>query len=339
MYSNLVPFETILQQIQDDNGIDNINSMKPAILRHISRIEKDLGYGASVILKKIKFSKLNGGIVTDGKRFKVKIPADVVSLEAVGMCTQGMCPDDYIIQGNYLFFCEGFSRDEFNLIYYALLLDGNGNPVIPENHAEAITAGVTYFINRPRYYNREIGKQVYLDMEIEYENRLAEAIGDDVMPSTPEEWERIANTWKYSTMEALLYSHINRCFCNVKETEYSSNTGTVEGEQIPIYSFQFQNLTDDINQSNLIDQAYLDLNAELHLQSDLEAGKFVMYQTTGRIGFAIKTNTDNQFQITDIIGNIVNETAFNRIYDGTFEIFISKEYYTTSNVFYKFIKL
>jgi hypothetical protein len=337
MYSNLVPFESILESIKDETGIKNLSNLYPKIRRLIVRAEKDIGYGGSVILKRMKYSVAKGSIIFSNGIYKLRLPEDIINIESVGMCKEGICPGDYTIQGNYMFFCEGKNITEFSLIYYTMLFDGNGNPAITENHAEAVTAAVSYWLYKQRRFRDKGSAQHFQYLENYYHDRIAEARGMDIMPNTPEEWSQAASILKMSSSEIFFLSETEKCFCDIDLTE-NPNDMVTETSDNPIYSFQFDNISDGIAQAGIIDQDWLDANAVLHSEANLLNGKFVSFNTLGRIGFAIKTDTADQYVITDVLGNVLDEETFDKTYDavGGFDIYISKQYYTQQSIYFKF---
>ncbi len=223
MYSNIVPFENILERIKDDTGITSLRNLLPKIRRLIYRVEHEIGYGGSVLLRRVKYSVEAGTILFDGYQYKLKLPNDVVHLEAIGMCQEDqVCPGDYRIQGNWMFFCKGHKITGFSLLYYTLLTDGEGNPVTTENHFEAVASGVSMYLYRAKRFNDKGSRATYKDMEEYYHDRIGEARGDDFWPSTIEEWSRAASMLRWSSRDTLLYSETERCFCEVPESILTS---------------------------------------------------------------------------------------------------------------------
>lgn len=343
MYSNLVPFEQIVQQVKDDTGIKNLQNLYPKIRRLVFRVERDIGYGANAVLKRIKYSTADKTLLYDGNHYKIRLPEDIIALEKVGMCCEGVCPGMYLIQGNWLFFNKGVSLTEFTLIYYTLLCDGNGNPVTTENHMEAVSAGVSYFLYKPLRFANKGHRATFKDLEYEYYDRIGEAKGDDVWPDTMEEWAAISATMKMSSMDARISLGMNKGFDAVPE---SVNTNTMEpgtgdsGDTTTnqIHSFQFSNLTDSIAQSDLITDQWLEANGTVHSEKEMLEGKPISFENVGRGGFAIKTTTPGKYVITDVLGNNLNNTVFDNVYDAVndLDIYISKEYYAPSTIYFKF---
>jgi len=177
MYSKHILFEEIIEGVKDDTGIENLSNLYPKIRRLIYRCEQDIGFGNSLILKLKKYSTAAGTIVNS----RIKLPENIVQIESFGMCQEGICPGDYRIQGNYLFFCKPVS--EFSFIYYTILCDGEGNPMVTQNHKEAVISGLSYYMYKPRVYNGNDGSVSYLKtLEKYYHDRIGEARGDDAMP-------------------------------------------------------------------------------------------------------------------------------------------------------------
>ena len=219
MYSNLVLFDSILESIKDDTGMTNLTNLLPRIRRLVYRTEKDIGFGASLILRKVVYKTSDNTIIYDGYQYKLKLPDDVVHIEKIGICEENkICPGDYRLQGNWMFFSKKQQLESFTLLYYTLLTDGEGNPVVSENHLEAVVSGICYYLYRPKRFVDKGSRATYRDMEIYYHNRIGEARGDDVWPSTPQEWAKISEVLRYSTRDAFMYSSTEQCFKNVPES-------------------------------------------------------------------------------------------------------------------------
>jgi hypothetical protein len=107
MYSNLVPFDNILESIKDDTEMTNLTNLLPRIRRLVYRTEKDIGFGASLILRKVVYKTSDNTIIYDGYQYKLKLPDDVVHIEKIGICEENkICPGDYRLQGNWMFFSK-----------------------------------------------------------------------------------------------------------------------------------------------------------------------------------------------------------------------------------------
>jgi hypothetical protein len=230
MHSNFVPFEEIVELVKDDTGIENLKNLYPKLRRFIYRAEKDIGFGGSTILKRVKYSVEDGSILFDGDQYKLRLPEDYMYLEDVGMCHEGVCPGDYKLQGNWMFFCKSKKIESFSFIYYTLLKDGEGNPVTTENHSEAVVAGIVYWLYKARRFKDkgQFGQMRYY--EEYYHDRISEARGDDATPNTAREWAKLAQYMNMSNREVMLYSEDENCFCAIPESAvpvYNAATGTL----------------------------------------------------------------------------------------------------------------
>lgn len=230
MHSNFVPFEEIVELVKDDTSISNLRNLYPKLRRFIYRAEKDIGFGGSTILKRVKYSVAGGSIAFDGEQYKLRLPDDYMYIESVGMCHEGVCPGDYKLQGNWMFFCKGRKIEEFSFIYYTLLKDGEGNPVTTENHSEAVVAGIVYWLYKSRRFRDKGQFQQMRYYEEYYHERIAEARGDDATPNTEAEWAKLSQYMNMSSKEVLLFSEEMNCFCAIPETAvavYDPATGTL----------------------------------------------------------------------------------------------------------------
>jgi hypothetical protein len=203
---------------------------------------------------------------------------------------------------------------------------------------EAVIAGITYWLFKPKLFQNKAGANNLIYYENYYHDRLREAIGDDMMPSTPQDWARTAALWKMSRRDIMLYSDDRRCFCALPDStnEYSDSTTIgVEG----VYFWQFEDLITDITFAPSIDQDWLDLKNYAPIEDFLN-GEVVSYATTGRIGFAINNITEDKYNIYDILSSDITALVFDKYYDSVNQrqIYISKLYYTVSNIYFKLIE-
>jgi hypothetical protein len=332
MYSKFISFEEIVEGIKDDTGITNLTNSYGKIRRLIFRCHQDIGYGASLILKRVTYSIENGNIINTNGVLKIKLPEDITFIEAIGMCHEGMCPGSYNIQGNYLFICDKKVR-KFSLIYYTLLCDGNGNPAVSLNNKEAVISGVAYFMYKQRRWNDKGSRAVLQELQTYYEDRIGEARGANVMPDSKEEYSRIASAFKRSYSQTLIYNNERACYCCIEESDVviapSDNATSF------IYEWQFDDLINNIDFAPLVNQEFLDLQNTIPLNTFL-SGTLISYTKIGRICFAITNTTENKYAIRDIFNNNITNIVFDSYYNSqaNMQIFISKEYYTFGSIYF-----
>lgn len=333
MFSNIVPFSTILESIKDDTGIVNIQPLVPKIRRLIYRIQRDIGFGGAVILKKKTYRISDQTIIENEGNFFARLPEDLMFFDEVGTCKDGLCPSDYIIQGNNIFLCKKI--DQFSIIYYSILLDGEGNPVTTLNHMEAVISGVAYYMYKARRFSDKGNANTLYQMETYYEDRVGEARGDDAMPSTRREWDQLARILNSSSRDFLIFDNDKSCFCSLPD-EISETDEVDKNKPKDIFYWQFHDLMTDINFAPQIDMDYLLLRNRQSF-SYFESGSIVSYENIGRIAFAIREVEENRITIFDILGNDITSIVFQTYYNSQLktQIFISREYYTHGNIFFK----
>lgn len=336
MYSKHVPFEEIIDGVKDDTGITNLRNQYPQIRRLIYRTEQDIGFGNSLLLKRVTYKVSDGSLIVNGKNRKIKFPDDLVKLESVGMCHEGICPGDYRTQGNWMFICKEI--DSFSLIYYALMCDGEGNPMTTQNHKEAVISGVTYYMYKAKMWNKEGSMNYLLELKRYYEDRIGESRGDDCMPSTKEEWSAIAAQLKMSYSQTLIYNNERNCYCCV---ENKTNPTIPDNENtLPvIYWWQYEDLFTDISAAPSITEEFLNTKNTIPLVTAIN-GNLYEYIAVGRIAFAITNIEENDYSIFDIFNINITNIVFDTYYllESKTQIYISKEYHSNSSIYFKLIR-
>mgnify|MGYP003639247557 CR=1 FL=1 len=136
------------------------------------------------------------------------------------------------------------------------------------------------------------------------------------------------------------YDSIIECLCelcidiNTLKENYAQDIVASE-----IISFQFDGTEFDINDSDLLTSSWLEINGVLESQDLLLSGKNIINSLLGRVGFVV-TNTQDKYRFFDALGNDITDTVFDNVWEEVSkrQIYISKEYYTPSTIYYKFIK-
>lgn len=334
MISGLVSFEEIVEAVKDETGISNLRNIYPRIRRFIYRAERDIGFGGTLLLKKKVYTPSNGGLIYHGDSWKIKLPDDFLYLEEFGMCQEGLCPGQYQIQGNWVFI--NGRRDSVTILYYTLVCDGEGNPLVSENHFEAVVAGIVYGLYKPRRFQDKGGIQAYRDYQDFYHERIREARGDDNMPNTSNEWSKIGGLMKMSSSDALIYLESRRCF------ETMSNVGLNTSEPMPggksFYFFQFDDVSKNIDTAQSLDSTFLERETFIP-ENEAYEGKIFILNKVGRFGFALKNIDPDTYIIQDILGINVTENIFDTYYDGDTrtQFYITKSIFSYGELYFKFI--
>lgn len=145
------------------------------------------------------------------------------------------------------------------------------------------------------------------------------------------------------------YKDITKCLCGLcismedLETIFNKDIVTPEEpeepEELEVYYFQFDSLSLAIGDSALVTTDWLAANATKIVESAFLDGIVVPLPTIGRIGFTIKADTGT-YSIYDELGQNVTDIVFNTTTDVAEgrQIFISKEYYAYSTLYYQLIK-
>jgi hypothetical protein len=328
MYSNIVPFTDVIQAVKDETGEKNLRNLYQMITRHVYRVEKDIGFGGGLILKKRKYQTADYSIVDS----KIKLPFDLIKIEEVGTCQEGLTRQSYHHQGNYLFLTDP-NITEFTLLYYTMLCDGEGNPVVTENHFDAVVAGIKFFMYQPKLWNGEGNMKYGQLLQVYYFDRVAEAIGNDVMPTTATEWAQIAQHLRMSYSDMLIYSEDNRCYEGAP-VDCGPDFGSHRNDTA--FHWQYDDTNTNISTADLIDQDFLNLQTAVVIP-DFERGILIPYTNIGRIGFAIQEVAENAYKITDIFGSDLTNTVFDTYYNILLktQVYISKDIYTHGNIYFK----
>ena len=139
------------------------------------------------------------------------------------------------------------------------------------------------------------------------------------------------------------YKDITKCLCglciSMEDLETIFNKEIVTPEELEVYYFQFDSLSLAIGDSALVTTDWLAANATKIVESAFLDGIVVPLPTIGRIGFTIKADTGT-YSIYDELGQNVTDIVFNTTTDAAEgrQIFISKEYYAYSTLYYQLIK-
>lgn len=119
-----------------------------------------------------------------------------------------------------------------------------------------------------------------------------------------------------------------------------SSSDITPPKDVRIFSFQFDNISDDIPGITIDEQFILD-NGLLVTETELLNGKTLSFSNTAKNGFILKTKTENQYEIHDVLGSDITTSAFDRYYYAAdeLEIYVSKNYVAAgSSIHYEFVK-
>jgi len=335
MISTLIPFDEILENVSDDTGIKNLSNAREKIRRWIFRAQQKLGYSSARVYKTIKYTK----DITNWSGKFLNLPSDCLEIQDIFVDDQLLNNYIYNQYGNKIQFNDNYlSAKSLQLYYYGILHDGEGNPACIRNHTEALVSYITWklfgaktFLEPNRY-----GRRIMKDFEQDWKDQRDGAIGEEAMPQNLEDWEILSTIINFSTKDAIIYyprgfganSAIleSKETCVLKEVELN----------VKVYSWQYDSLTLDIGEAPSISQLFLDTTNSYGLDVFKE-GQIVPFNKIGRIGFAIQGAPEGKYKIHDTFNSDITDLVFNRYYNNVLdlEIFISKTYYSHSNIFFK----
>lgn len=340
MTSSILPFDELLENIQDDTGLKSLASQVEKIKRFIIRAERMIGYSGAIVKKKIKYdSTLNN---FNGS--KISIPTDLIKFSAIKDSNGPILNHEYYITKEMLVFTDPTKvRKDIWLYYNGIMFDGFGNPIVTRDHGEAVQAFIVWKL---------FGAKAYLDptrhargtaksYEQDWKDYRDAAQGDDAWPTTAEDWAMISLIGNMSSHEAqsLLYLYDN-LECDIAMEMQSECVLKPEELMINVYDWQYGDTVSNIAIAQNIDQNYLDDIATKSPIADFNKGKTIAFNKIGRISFALQGAKNNEFRIYDILNQDITEVVFNNYYNDLLklDIYISKEFYSHSNMFFKFIK-
>lgn len=337
MYSKIVPFQNIVDGVFDETNISNLRNLYPTLRRLVYRVERDIGFGYGLLIKKVRYSTSDNTISEN----RLRLPEDLIKIESFGTCENGLCPNSYNHQGNYIFLNPNANIKEFDLVYYTMQMDGEGNPCVTENHFDCVVAGIKYYLYQPKLWNNEGNLNYGRELKQYYFDRIGESIGNDVMPGTAEEWAQIAGHLRMSYKDVLIYDNHKKCYeivPDVSNGEVQDPEGGDPSNQF-VYDWQYTDLSKDINDTISIDQGFLDMQSKDSISKYLN-GTNIEYSAVGRIAMAISDINEDDYSITDAFGQNITSIVFDTYYNSDMRIqyYVSKDIYSYGSVYYKFIK-
>lgn len=337
MISAALPHTELLESIKDHTGYTVLGNLTENLKRWATDAEKKLGYNTALVSKFVIYE--NDNVNFNGK--DIWLPKDCWEFTTVydGDCE--MNNSDFWVTGDYLYFRKGKEPKSPMVIYEALTFDGFGWPLMSRNHKDAIVAYIVWMLYVPKAFqsgNRS-ERQLIKDYRQDWYDECDAAIGNDVTPGSDQEWRKLMSIWNGSMIELRLMDN-----CIIKESEYAQAAKKecvlreVE-KTINVYHWQYPDTVSDIALAPTIGQTFLDTVSKKTLEQ-LVIGTTIPYDNIGRIAFAIQGIEENEYELFDVLNQSVDSVVFNKHYNSTLKlhIYISKEFYSHSNIFFKFKK-
>lgn len=333
MRNAIFTFEQVLKGVRSETGIKNLRNYREEIIDLIGRAEQEINpYTGYLLKKKMVLFVGNGNFENN----RIKKPKDFVSLDKIGCCQDGLCEGQYYETAGHIIICDGLERNKITYTYWGLQCDDNGNPITTINHSEAVIAFIVWKLISQRAFMGEASHNVRRDYERIFDTKAMEARGEDFFPS-PQQMNNIKNTMLMSKHQMYL---LDKCIdtCVSCECLYTIEENNPEEANADVYWWQFNSITTTSVFAPLIDSGFL-LEQNTIERSVFEAGNIFNYNQIGRIGFAISSTEANGFTIQNYYGQDITSAVFDAYYNETLnmQIYISKEHYTHSDIFFKLI--
>ena len=337
MISALVPFEEIIETVKDQTGIANATPLLEKFRRFAFKAERELGYSGAVVLKKIIYVR----DITNFDGIRIWMPIDWLEFYTIVDEFGEVDIKSYIISGNYLHFTDNIVRESVQLYYYGLMCDGFGNPCITRNHEQAVVDYIKWRIKSPLAF---LGKRAERNDEKSYEQDWKDsrdaAIGNDVWPSNEQDWTWLSTIGNMSTKDSMiyyLYDEVPNLCALEAQTECSLRPTEIT---MKAYIWQYENLITNIADGPNIDQTFLNDETTEHSFLEMLQGKVIAFSKIGRIGIIIQGGSEKEYQIWDILNQRIDHIVMDHYRNSSLklDVFITKEFYSYSNMFLKLKK-
>ena len=343
MKTALVGFDRILEGVADETGITNLTPFHEKIRRFIFRCEQDIGVGGSVVLKRAIYTKENNTI----QRY-IKFPDDYVDFEGVGNCSGPFSERDCKTYPEGIRLCHSTLPEKAVLYYWGLYCDGSGNPVTTESRYDAVVSYILWKLYSPQVFlNRNKANANIRNMyKQEYESLCLAARGNDAFP-TIEGFNQLSLI--QDTERRFLVNtpyQLDYCCSCINDVANGGGGGDpidpIDPEKAMIYfwqefspGIQVQDVFERIEGEEFVTLQQMDLLETFQL------GRFVNYDKTGRIGFAIRQKFGETFRLFDVMNNDITDAFEKQLItapDGDFFVYVSQEFHVYSSIYFKFIK-
>ena len=314
-------FSELLQDVRQDTGLSNLRSSPDDIKQMIARAEFEINpYAGFLRKKRMIYHKGNGNF--DGKA--INKPSDFVMLDEKGMCKDGLCGNKIHVTISHIVLCDNKERDKVAFNYWAIACDGEGNPIIPMNHKEAVVNFVIYKMFQPKVFNGEAAANTLMMYQRNWEDSCMAARGYDAFPDQYA-IERVYELNSMTRQEA--QSVFCQDFCTTDDC-----IETFEDIMITVNLFQLNGVEKDITSPEQVTQEFIDQFSEAYSTEQLLEGVNKSFPYAGRYGFIAPS--DLEFRVKDILGSDLSST-FNVIQDeaNNRRIYVSKNYISPSTIY------
>lgn len=340
MQSTLIPYSELLENVLDDSGYTTLTPLLEKINRWIFRAEQAIGYNGAVVFKKVNYVK--DTVNWNGKR--LFLPSDCLHYVDVYIGQSKVNNATIRQYGNFLNFNSDYpDQNKLELVYYGITHDAEGNLSIPRSHNEALVSYILWKIFAAKAFldpNRNL-RNLAKSYEQDWKDYRDACQGDEAWPQNAEDYEIFSAIRNFSTKDAMIYypsgNYENDTIIESKEICVLKK----EEQNIFVYAWQFGDPVTNIEFAPAVSQLYLDNEATKYGYLPFKEGVYVPYNKVGRIAFAIQDVTEKQYGIFDTFNSNITNLVFEHYYNSLLklDIYISKEFYANSNIFFKIKEL
>ena len=333
MRSGLYSFYQIIENVKTETGIQNLRNRYSEIRQLVARAEYEINPYAGFLQKKRMVHFVGNGVF-NGKA--IKKPADFVMIDKVGCCEEGLCGNSFFENVSHVIICDKQPRTKITWSYWALTNDGEGNPFISYNHAEAVVAFVIWKMYSPKVYGGGGSLSVKNDFERQFNERCLEARGEDFFPNEAQLC-RMYQTNKMSGFDFSQLGCADYCLSTECITTITETMPQPPVDDKKVYFWQDNSLAAEIQNAEDVTDEFLSTKEFISL-TQAAAGYTFSFPYVGRYGFCIEDVDADSFSLVDLLQQSL-ENSVNVYYNAINRklIFISKNYVAASSIYFKFL--
>ena len=327
-----VPFEEIVISAAERTGKMNLRNKYPYIKQLVIDAEREINpYASLLVKKKMTYHVGNGNF--DGKN--IVRPKDFYKIDKVGSCEEQLCPDQYLINTDFIILCDRKPRKSVTFVYFGLACDGTGNPFILDGHKEAVLSYIEYMFYKPLINQGKGNANWAVRLEQNWHDRCMEARGEDVMKVI---YSDLESATQYNSLGAYQISQMNEqdscCSSLCFNVVYDDNSYMKK----TIHYWQFSSPSETRTIEECSSDDFLSTANKTDLQ-EFGAGMIFNYMSIGKIGFAIDdVDPADSVEIFDMTNSSMNN-SLQQYYDSENRrlILLSNNLITHSSIYFKIV--
>ena len=180
MISGYVDISNIIYEASERLGISNSEAYEMRFMRLILDAEMKIGTGM-ITATKIVLHQPGSISFFDGQRLNV--PAELVDSLCVFDSDKNLINRScYAVVGKKIIFTK-VQTTPIILTYNGIEFDVNNEPVVSQNHKEAVVSYLVYMETTTRYHSKKAAHYEFVDSREWFQDRMGEARGNDGFPT------------------------------------------------------------------------------------------------------------------------------------------------------------